>query len=52
MKISKLTKITGALNHTYPKLTVAKFTLVFNLIPTNKTPKGMKLKKTVIVKFD
>ena len=29
MKISKLTKITGALNHTYPELSVARATLVF-----------------------
>ena len=28
MKISKLTKITGALNHTYPELSVARATLV------------------------
>ena len=29
IKISKLTKITGALNHTYPELSVARATLVF-----------------------
>ena len=28
-KISKLTEITGALNHTYPELSVARATLVF-----------------------
>ena len=32
MKISKLTKITGAPNHTYPELSVARATLVLFLV--------------------
>ena len=32
IKISKLTKITGALNHTYPELSVARATLVYSMI--------------------
>ena len=39
MKISKSTKITRALNHTYPELSVAKATLVYFYIKENSQVK-------------